>query len=96
MSLELADCKFRSICWKVFLECLPDSRDDWKCVTRSMRQKYESLLEKTCQNPRLEPEDLDLSYNNPLSQEESSPWHQFFEDSELRVMIKQDVIRTFP
>lgn len=96
MSLELADCKFRSICWKVFLECLPDSRDDWICVTRSMRQKYESLLEKTCQNPRLEPEDLDLSHNNPLSQEESSPWHQFFEDSELRVVIKQDVIRTFP
>lgn len=96
MTLELADCKFRSICWKVFLECLPDSRDDWIYVTRSMRQKYESLLEKTCHNPRLEPEDLDLSHNNPLSQEESSPWNKFFEDSELRVVIKQDVIRTFP
>lgn len=96
VKLELADCRFRSICWKVFLECLPDSRSDWILTTRTMRQKYESLLAKTCHNPRMEDEDLDLCYNNPLSQEERSPWNRYFEDSELRIMIKQDVIRTFP
>ncbi|XP_077562338.1 TBC1 domain family member 5 isoform X2 [Haemaphysalis longicornis] len=96
VKLELADCRFRSICWKVFLECLPDSRSDWILTTRTMRQKYESLLAKTCHNPRMEDENLDLCYNNPLSQEERSPWNRYFEDSELRIMIKQDVIRTFP
>lgn len=96
LRLELADCRFRSICWKIFLECLPDSRSDWIMATRAMRHKYESLLAKTCCNPRMEMEDLDLAYNNPLSQDEKSPWNQYFEDSELRIMIKQDVIRTFP
>lgn len=96
LRLELADCRFRSICWKIFLECLPDSRNDWIIATRAMRHKYESLLAKTCHNPRMELEDLDLAYNNPLSQDEKSPWNQYFEDSELRIMIKQDVIRTFP
>ncbi|CAN7983346.1 unnamed protein product [Ixodes hexagonus] len=76
MTLELADCKFRSICWKasnsfenicpqeVFLECLPDSRDDWICVTRAMRQKYESLLEKVhtpCLNDRLREHNLNVN-----------------------------------
>lgn len=96
LKLELADCRFRSLCWKVFLECLPDSRSEWILTTRTMRQKYESLLAKTCHNPRVEDENLDLCYNNPLSQEERSPWNRYFEDSELRIMIKQDVIRTFP
>lgn len=25
-----------------------------------------------------------------------SPWNQYFEDSELKKMIRQDVVRTFP
>uniref|UniRef100_A0A131YT10 Ypt/rab specific gtpase activating protein gyp6 n=1 Tax=Rhipicephalus appendiculatus TaxID=34631 RepID=A0A131YT10_RHIAP len=97
LRLELADCRFRSICWKIFLECLPDSRSDWIIATRAMRHKYEALMAKACRNPRMEvEEELDLAHNNPLSQDEKSPWNQYFEDSELRIMIKQDVIRTFP
>ncbi|KAL3241444.1 hypothetical protein MRX96_002561 [Rhipicephalus microplus] len=97
LRLELADCRFRSICWKIFLECLPDSRSDWIIATRAMRHKYEKLMAKACRNPRMEvEEELDLAHNNPLSQDEKSPWNQYFEDSELRIMIKQDVIRTFP
>lgn len=97
LRLELADCRFRSICWKIFLECLPDSRSDWIIATRAMRHKYEKLMAKACRNPRMEVEEqLDLAHNNPLSQDEKSPWNQYFEDSELRIMIKQDVIRTFP
>jgi len=36
----------------------------------------------------------DLEVNNPLSLAEDSPWQQFFMDSELRKIIKQDVERT--
>ncbi|KAI7818855.1 hypothetical protein BC939DRAFT_480032 [Gamsiella multidivaricata] len=38
----------------------------------------------------------DLEVNNPLSLAEDSPWQQFFVDSELRKIIKQDVERTLP
>lgn len=34
--------------------------------------------------------------NNPLSQDEGSLWNKFFQDKELRLMIEQDVTRTFP
>ena len=36
----------------------------------------------------------DLEVNNPLSLAEDSPWQQFFVDSELKKIIKQDVERT--
>ncbi|KAF9952144.1 hypothetical protein BGZ72_006518 [Mortierella alpina] len=38
----------------------------------------------------------DLEVNNPLSLAEDSPWQQFFVDSELKKIIKQDVERTLP
>uniref|UniRef100_A0AAX7SXB3 Rab-GAP TBC domain-containing protein n=1 Tax=Astatotilapia calliptera TaxID=8154 RepID=A0AAX7SXB3_ASTCA len=38
----------------------------------------------------------DLVVNNPLSQDEGSLWNKFFQDKELKGMVKQDVLRTFP
>ncbi|KAL0074506.1 rab-GTPase-TBC domain-containing protein [Phycomyces blakesleeanus] len=38
----------------------------------------------------------DLTDNNPLALNESNPWQQFFADSEIRKIIRQDVDRTFP
>ncbi|XP_064471818.1 TBC1 domain family member 5-like isoform X2 [Ornithodoros turicata] len=96
LSIKLADCRFRSICWKVFLECLPETRQDWIYVTRERRSKYTSLLNQVAYNPRQGTKEIDLDLNNPLSQDLSSPWNQYFEDSELKVTITQDVIRTFP
>ncbi|BGP54891.1 hypothetical protein JCM8202_003400 [Rhodotorula sphaerocarpa] len=34
--------------------------------------------------------------NNPLGLEEENPWISWFEDLELRKVIRQDVLRTFP
>ncbi|GAA98486.1 uncharacterized protein L969DRAFT_49974 [Mixia osmundae IAM 14324] len=39
---------------------------------------------------------LDLTRNNPLALDSSSPWKAWFVDMELRRMIRQDVDRTFP
>ena len=38
---------------------------------------------------------VDPSLNNPLSQEDENPWNRFFQDNELRLTVKQDVIRTY-
>ncbi|KAH9471935.1 hypothetical protein Pst134EA_002565 [Puccinia striiformis f. sp. tritici] len=38
----------------------------------------------------------DLGVNNPLSQHENNPWNLWLRDLELRRIVKQDVIRTFP
>ncbi|CAH7688653.1 rab-GTPase-TBC domain-containing protein [Phakopsora pachyrhizi] len=39
---------------------------------------------------------LDLVVNNPLSQHEANPWNVWLDDLEMRKVIQQDVVRTFP
>ncbi|XP_052252707.1 TBC1 domain family member 5-like isoform X2 [Dreissena polymorpha] len=93
---NLRSSRFRSIAWKLFLEVLPEESTQWLNRTRHMRQKYMELKDKLIVNPRKAVDTVDLSFNNPLSQEDESPWNRFFLDNELRLTIKQDVIRTYP
>ncbi|XP_054722075.1 TBC1 domain family member 5-like [Uloborus diversus] len=93
---SLRNSHFRSICWKVFLECLPDDRNLWRDVTESQRQRYDEMLDKFHTNPWTTEEYLDVNVNNPLSQSCQSPWNQYFQDSDLKITIEQDVVRTFP
>lgn len=92
----LRSTRFRSVCWKLYLGVLPENRMVWLEETRKWRKKYEDLKTQLIVNPRKSMDKADLSVNNPLSQETESPWNQFFLDNELRLTIKQDVIRTFP
>uniref|UniRef100_A0AAX7SU06 TBC1 domain family member 5 n=1 Tax=Astatotilapia calliptera TaxID=8154 RepID=A0AAX7SU06_ASTCA len=55
---------------------------------RSSRFRSVGLWQIPCQQ--------DLVVNNPLSQDEGSLWNKFFQDKELKGMVKQDVLRTFP
>ncbi|XP_070175204.1 TBC1 domain family member 5-like isoform X2 [Littorina saxatilis] len=95
---ELRPCRFRSICWRLFLEVLPEDMKSWSEKAYSDRRKYEELKNKLITNPRRAVDSISQSVmiNNPLSQDEESPWNKFFQDNELRLTIKQDVIRTFP
>ncbi|XP_064644314.1 TBC1 domain family member 5-like isoform X2 [Lineus longissimus] len=93
----LRSSRFRSVCWRLYLDVLPEDRTKWIQKTRELRAEYAELKEKLILNPRKEmEEDQDLIFNNPLSQDQESPWNRFFQDNELRLTIKQDVIRTYP
>uniref|UniRef100_T1JG27 Rab-GAP TBC domain-containing protein n=1 Tax=Strigamia maritima TaxID=126957 RepID=T1JG27_STRMM len=96
MDGKLRSCRFRSICWRIYLECLSDDQTTWLDETNRARCKYAALKSKFLTNPRIEDMTEDLSLNNPLSQDETSPWNRYFQDSELKITIRQDVIRTFP
>ncbi|XP_055997700.1 TBC1 domain family member 5-like isoform X7 [Ostrea edulis] len=98
MSGNLRSSRFRSVCWKMFLDVLPEDIQQWKNSCRKSRGNYTDLKDTLIINPRkaMDPSTSDLVVNNPLSQAEESPWNQFFLDNELRLTIKQDVIRTFP
>ncbi|XP_021373959.1 TBC1 domain family member 5-like isoform X2 [Mizuhopecten yessoensis] len=98
MTGNLRSSRFRSICWKVFLEVIPEDMGRWIPKIREWRAKYDDLKRKLIINPRkaVDHSVSDLVVNNPLSQADESPWNQFFLDNELRLTIKQDVIRTFP
>ncbi|KAG0036964.1 hypothetical protein BGZ82_003385 [Podila clonocystis] len=61
------------------------------------RSKYSELRRKYIRAVGSgDDQEPDLEVNNPLSLAEDSPWQQFFVDSELKKIIKQDVERTFP
>ncbi|XP_067686089.1 TBC1 domain family member 5-like isoform X5 [Haliotis asinina] len=93
---RLRSSRFRSVVWKVYLEVLPDDIGQWLKVCQDWRNKYEVLKNQLIVNPRKAVDRVDIAINNPLSQDDESPWNQFFQDNELRLTIKQDVIRTFP
>ncbi|XP_071661077.1 TBC1 domain family member 5 isoform X4 [Patagioenas fasciata] len=92
---QLRSSRFRSVCWKLFLEVLPQDRSQWIKTTSDLRTSYNKIKEIHITNPRKAGQQ-DLIINNPLSQDEGSLWNKFFQDKELRAMIEQDVTRTFP
>ncbi|XP_070703168.1 TBC1 domain family member 5 isoform X2 [Pempheris klunzingeri] len=92
---RLRSSRFRSVCWKLYLEALPEDKGQWINKTKELRAQYEKIKEMHITNPRKAGQQ-DLVVNNPLSQDEGSLWNKFFQDKELKGMIKQDVLRTFP
>ncbi|XP_062385113.1 TBC1 domain family member 5 isoform X2 [Sardina pilchardus] len=93
---RLRSSRFRSVCWKLYLDVLPEDKTQWINKTKELRDEYEKIKEMHITNPRKAAGQQDLVVNNPLSQDEGSLWNKFFQDKELRGMIKQDVTRTFP
>uniref|UniRef100_A0A3P9LQR1 TBC1 domain family member 5 n=1 Tax=Oryzias latipes TaxID=8090 RepID=A0A3P9LQR1_ORYLA len=93
---RLRSSRFRSVCWKLYLEVLPEDKGQWINKTNELRAQYEKIKEMHIINPRKAAGQQDLVVNNPLSQDEGSLWNKFFQDKELKGMIKQDVFRTFP
>lgn len=93
---RLRSSRFRSVCWKLYLDVLPEDKAQWISRTKEHRAQYEKIKEMHITNPRKAAGQQDLVVNNPLSQDEGSLWNKFFQDKELRGMIKQDVLRTFP
>ncbi|XP_074051835.1 TBC1 domain family member 5 [Macrotis lagotis] len=93
---QLRSSRFRSVCWKLFLNVLPQDKSQWTSQTKELRAWYNGIKERHITNPRKAAGQQDLMINNPLSQDEGSLWNKFFQDKELRAMIEQDVKRTFP
>ena len=46
---QLRHCQFRSLCWRYFLNCLPEHYDDWLSTCQIKRQQYENLRRKNLQ-----------------------------------------------
>nr|XP_006823900.1 PREDICTED: TBC1 domain family member 5-like isoform X1 [Saccoglossus kowalevskii]XP_006823901.1 PREDICTED: TBC1 domain family member 5-like isoform X2 [Saccoglossus kowalevskii] len=92
---NLRSSRFRSVCWRLYLDCLPEDQCDWIEKVRESRQIYSDIKDIHITNPRNESKQ-DVTVHHPLSLDEQSPWNKFFQDNELRHVINQDVKRTFP
>ncbi|XP_049945883.1 TBC1 domain family member 5 [Schistocerca serialis cubense] len=96
---SLRASRFRSVCWRALLGVLPTGGapphgEAWLGELRRSRQHYARLCAKLAADPWKD-NDL-LVRDDPLSQSSESIWHQYFCDKELRALIRQDVVRTFP
>ncbi|GLH13786.1 TBC1 domain family member 5 [Gryllus bimaculatus] len=89
---NLRASRFRSVCWRALLSVFSNDKSSWLKELRRFRQHYEQMSQEFCVDPWLNsnPED------NPLNQNAGSSWHQHFCDNELKAVIRQDVVRTFP
>ncbi|ORZ13485.1 hypothetical protein BCR42DRAFT_418413 [Absidia repens] len=89
----------RSVCWKVYLGYLPNLNvSTWSAIQMNERKRYTDLRRQYIEEPAelMTKKSDNLSDNNPLALNESNPWQQYFADSEIRKVIRQDVDRTFP
>ncbi|XP_041105009.1 TBC1 domain family member 5-like isoform X2 [Polyodon spathula] len=93
---QLRNSRYRSVCWKLYLDALPEDKSQWMNKTVELRALYDKIKQTHIINPRKAAGKHDLVVNNPLSQDEGSLWNKFFQDKELRGMVHQDVMRTFP
>ncbi|XP_063230326.1 TBC1 domain family member 5 isoform X2 [Bacillus rossius redtenbacheri] len=81
------------VCWCCLLGVFPPDSSQWLALVRQHRQHYARLLRQVCVDPWDQHAGRD---DDPLSQRAESVWHQHFCDKELRSVIRQDVVRTFP
>lgn len=87
--------QFRHIVWRCYLDLLGKAKSDWLALMDTHRSKYRALKTDYTHDERNDPS-LHPALNNPLSQDQNSPWNKFFEDSQLIQTIERDVQRTFP
>ena len=93
---KLRKSSVRSITWRYFLGTLRLPIASFPDLAASEAANYASLREEYCPDPRDAADDVeDLSISHPLSTHESSPWRDFFEDSELRSEILKDLERLY-
>lgn len=85
--------KFRSVCWAILLDVLNGNARSWVKQRRKDRLQYQDIKRQHNSNPH---DIQDITEDDPLSQSNQSVWNQHFCDKELRGIIKQDVVRTFP
>ncbi|EFC47553.1 rabGTPase-activating protein, partial [Naegleria gruberi] len=107
LSGNLGQSTIRSIIWKIFLGLLPlnkkEGTDHWNAKVNNDRARYEDLIKKHEIDPRKtqaanssEDDVVDVTFCDPLSQSQSNPWSEFFENSELEKVIVQDLKRLYP
>ncbi|XP_041971236.1 TBC1 domain family member 5 [Aricia agestis] len=79
-----------SLAWAILLNAIPPPSGDIVISIKGHRNFYNDLRAKLSMDPR------NVIGDDPLSQSDKSAWKQHFCDNELKALILQDVVRTYP
>lgn len=83
----------RPMAWKLLVEYLPPDRMYWERVLGGRRAAFWALVAEVTVDPTNDPLASD---DHPLSERNDSQWREYFEDAQLRNVIRKDVERTHP
>lgn len=83
----------RPMAWKLLVEYLPPDRVYWERVLALRRAKFWALVADVTVDPTNKPL---KKGDHPLSERGDSQWREYFEDTDLRTLIRRDVDRTHP
>ncbi|XP_034936802.1 TBC1 domain family member 13 [Chelonus insularis] len=90
----------RSLCWKLLLNYLPLTRDDWPDVLKRKRDLYNTFIDDLIVMPgetAVDGERVDVTFHDhPLNSNPGSKWQTFFKDNEVLLQIDKDVRRLCP
>ncbi|XP_050667608.1 TBC1 domain family member 5 isoform X1 [Leptidea sinapis] len=89
-ALQLKLVRPRSLAWAILLNAVPPPSSDIVLSIKGHRNFYDDLCNKLSMDPRA------VIGDDPLSQKDESAWKQHFCDNELKALILQDVVRTYP
>jgi TBC1 domain family member 5 len=95
---RLGRLRNRFISWRIFLGIFDENSDptEWAATALAQRQLYDQIHDKYSVIPsqNLQVHDLDPLIFNPLSPASENPWNNFYQDNELKQIIRNDVDRT--
>lgn len=83
----------RPMAWKLLVEYLPPDRVFWERVLGARRAAFWALVAEVTVDPTNAPL---CEGDHPLSERNDSQWREYFEDADLRLVIRKDVMRTHP
>lgn len=90
---QLRVCHFRSICWRIFLDILPNDVSQWSKQLKKDREYFAMLNCRININPYINQIKSD---DHPLSYSRTSLWNKYFYSLKVKRIIAKDVNRTFP
>ncbi|VDP59579.1 unnamed protein product [Schistosoma mattheei] len=90
---QLRVCHFRSICWRIFLDILPNDVSQWAKQLKKDREYFATLNCRININPYINQIKSD---DHPLSYSRTSLWNKYFYSLKIKRIIAKDVNRTFP
>nr|CAH8831894.1 unnamed protein product [Trichobilharzia regenti] len=99
---QLRVCRFRSICWRIFLGILPSDVNNWSKQLKTDREYFAKLSYQINPDPHNTTTNNNNSnenhFNNdhPLSSNTTSLWNKYFHGLQIKRCIAKDVDRTFP
>lgn len=87
----------RALCWRLLLNYLPLSKQEWDSFLLEKRKLYEHFIDEMIAVPGSKETNGDVTFSDhPLNFNPDSQWQTYFRDNDVLLQIDKDVRRLCP